>query len=593
LSRCSPALTLSSFHNEAHVIGKLRSFISLPEVLRVAALILLSALIWCAIMHRWTAESWRTPLLYAGEGEKGGDAQFYFAEVKAAMDGRYWPLLQKRMPELGAPLVAVWNDYPTTEQFIIFLTGLVARGIGIFAACNLMTMLAQVLAAVAMYAVCRTLGNRWYWSLVAAVAFGFAPYAFVRGENHLDLTFYWHIPLCLLVTRWISVGQGLPIGSKKFWLSLVIAFVTGLQNQYYTFMFIQLVLLGALAQWARHGWRAVLSPFAVCASSLLGFVLTIFDSIVFQIQHGRNPGAVLRNYSQMEFYALKLLDLCIPFPGHRLFSGLADHYAAIVLVRGEAPPSGYLGLVGIAGLITLAGVTFVRLAKNSSPMPLEAAQILWIIVEGSVGGFNAIAGLFGFYLFRCTGRYSIFILALALLFLARQLSRWTRDRPVLAATGAATLLFVVLLDQTPPMVQRNQIKEIAQMVDSDRTLSAEMERRLSPGAMIFQLPLIDFPEAFPGACYDHFRPYLFSRHLRFSFGLIKGRPGNEWMQSLSNVSAPEAIDILKQHGFAAIYVDRAQNPDLGRRLFQGFSKMSLPIAQSPRGDVFCVFLNER
>jgi hypothetical protein len=103
--------------------------------------------LWCTIMHRWTAAAWSTPLVYAGGGEKGGDAQFYFAEVKAAMDGRYRPLVQKRIPELGAPAVAVWNDYPTTEQFIISLTGLVARGIGIFAACNLMTMLAQVLAA--------------------------------------------------------------------------------------------------------------------------------------------------------------------------------------------------------------------------------------------------------------------------------------------------------------------------------------------------------------------------------------------------------------------------------------------------------------
>jgi hypothetical protein len=119
----------------------------------------------------------------------------------------------------------------------------------------------------------------------------------------------------------------------------------------------------------------------------------------------------------MEFYALKLVDLFIPFPGHRLFSALAEHYSGIVLVRGERPPAGYLGLVGIAGLASLAITTFARLVRRRAPMPLEAAQVLWIFLQATVGGLNAFLGVFGFYLFRATGRYSIFVLALALLFL--------------------------------------------------------------------------------------------------------------------------------------------------------------------------------
>src|SRR5438128_9159948 len=86
-----------------------------PDFLRGAALAVLTVILWCTIMHRWTAEAWRTPLVYAGNSEKSGDVQFYFAEVKAAADGRYWPLVQKKVPELGAPLGADWGDYPVTE----------------------------------------------------------------------------------------------------------------------------------------------------------------------------------------------------------------------------------------------------------------------------------------------------------------------------------------------------------------------------------------------------------------------------------------------------------------------------------------------
>src|SRR5207249_2171272 len=194
----------------------------------------------------------------------------------------------------------------------------------------------------------------------------------------------------------------------------------------------------------------------------------------------------------------------------------------------EIPPAGYLGLVGIAGLASLAITTFARLVRKSAPMPLEAAQVLWIVLQATVGGLNACLGVFGFYLFRATGRYSIFVLALALLFLVRQLSRLTKDKPILAMVGAATLVVAVLVDQTPPIITRRQIEQTAKTVDSDSRFTREIESRLPPEALLFQLPIVDFPEAFPGACYDHFRPYLFSRHLRFSFGAVKGRARDDW-----------------------------------------------------------------
>jgi hypothetical protein len=90
------------------------------------ALALLCALVWCTLMNRWTTTAWRTTLVYIA-GEESSDAPFYFAKVKAAIDGRYWPLLEKKIPELGAPAVATWEDRPEIEQVLIFVTGLIAR----------------------------------------------------------------------------------------------------------------------------------------------------------------------------------------------------------------------------------------------------------------------------------------------------------------------------------------------------------------------------------------------------------------------------------------------------------------------------------
>lgn len=571
------------------------SYVLGAELLRVAVLALLSILIWCTIMNRWSVTAWQTPLEYVENPATSGDAPFYFAAVKAAAGGHYRPLFAKKIPELGAPFGAQWNDYPTVEELLIFFTGLLARFVGLFAACNFMTMLAHLLAAVSMYAACRLLRCQWSWSFAVGLAFGFATYAFAHGEHHLDVTYYWHVPLCLLVSRWLTVSEGLAAKGWRFWFALAVAFLTGLQNQYYTFMFIQLAALGGLVQWLRRDWRAVLPALAVCASAMAGFALVNVDTLIFQFLHGPNPAAVVRYYSQMEFYALKIADLFIPFPGHRFFSHLAEYYFANVLIRGETPPAAYLGLVGIIGLFALAIVTFVRLTKTPpAAVPLEGAQTLWILLQSTVGGINGLLGVFGFQLFRSTNRYSIFILALALIFMARRLSALTVNHRLAAAGGAVLLAVIALIDQTPRIASVTEIQQIAQTVRSDETFVREIESRLPSAAMIFQLPIIEFPEASPSAnvsAYEHFRPYLFARHLRFSYGSDKGRPRDDWPRDLGGLSLSEAIDTLERYGFAAICVSRNGFEDKGEGLFQQCQEAGRgDIVQSPLGDLFCVFL---
>jgi hypothetical protein len=560
------------------------------DIVRAICLALLVTIIWCALMHRWTPSAWSTPLEYTDNPERNDDVLFYFAEAKAAMAGDYAPLHAKIFPQLGAPYQANWGDYPTTEQFIMWITGLLARAIGLFAACNFMVLLAHVLAAISMFAVCRALACKWEWSFAFGIAFAVAPYAFSRGEHHLDLTLYWHVPLCLLVTRWLTVGGGVRFGERRFIFAVALAFITGLQNQYYTFMFVQLVLIGGIVQWVRRGWRGFLPSVAICFSSAIAFLLLVFDNLIFLARHGRNPEGLVRTFGLVELYALKLTDLFVPFAGHRFFGAMADHYAHIVFVRGELPMSGYLGLIGIAGLIWLGVDTFIKQIKRTGPMPLEAGQTLWIFLQAGVGGLNALFALSGIYFFRATNRYSIFILALVLIFLARRLSRVLAGRNRLTSFIAATLVLIAIVDQTPPFVTGSQLAEMASTVDSDRQFTGNMESRLPDHAMVFQLPQIDFPEAAVAKRYHHLRPYLFSNRLRFSFGDVKGRHRDEWTRTLASTPPEQAVETLKQHGFSAIYVDRDEYQDRGNAVFESFSKMGFPIFKSPRGDLFCVII---
>src|SRR5437870_2524702 len=51
------------------------------------------------------------------------DAHQIAATVAAARRGDFVPFASKKLPSLGAPFVADWNDFPLTEDWIYYSTG--------------------------------------------------------------------------------------------------------------------------------------------------------------------------------------------------------------------------------------------------------------------------------------------------------------------------------------------------------------------------------------------------------------------------------------------------------------------------------------
>jgi phosphoglycerol transferase len=160
--------------------------------------------------------------------------------------------------------------------------------------------------------------------------------------------------------------------------------------------------------------------------------------------------------------------------------------------------------------------------------------------------------------------------------------------------AAATLCVVIALwDQTPPLVSAKDLEETAGMVASDRRFTEKMEERLPPNAMIFQIPIMEFPESpVPGVgAYDHFRPYLYSRQLRFSFGSDKGRPEEKWQQQLGQSQLGEVVGRLESYGFSALYVNRDGFADKGEALLKALKEIGRgDVIESDQGDLFCVLL---
>ena len=106
-------------------------------------------------------------------------------------------------------------------------------------------------------------------------------------------------------------------------------------------------------------------------------------------------------------------------------------------------------------------------------------------------------------------------------------------------------------------------------VASDGAFTLSLEAALPAGAMLFQLPVVDFPEGqriLGAGDYEHLRPYLHAKRLRFSYGSDKGRPQDAWQRRVESLEPAPMAEALERMGFAGIVVNRKAYPDAAQEL---------------------------
>ena len=109
--------------------------------------------------------------------------------------------------------------------------------------------------------------------------------------------------------------------------------------------------------------------------------------------------------------------------------------------------------------------------------------------------------------------------------------------------------------------------------------------------MIFQLPPNSFPEFgrhFQMYDYSHFRCYLHSHRLRWSYGALRGREVESWQSQLAPLPPDALVDKLVAAGFAGIYLDRKGHEAGGEPLVRSLLK-KLPQEPIRNGDGSLLF----
>lgn len=518
---------------------------------------------------------------------------------KAVADGELVPFLPQKVSRLGAPFGADWSEYPVSDKALFLVFGNLARFTGVNAASNFAVMFSVITAALSFYGCTRFMRARREWCFGAALLFAFTYSSFSRGLPHLWLAYTYTVPLALLTCWLIGSSSRLRWPSAGVIFCLGSAAVIGVSNPYNLYFFLLLAGLATGAQWLWHGRKGNFWMGVACGLVAVGaYVLLQSDGLLYGgDEHA--PSLIARNYAATELYSLKLVEFFVPPTNHHsaVLASLGHRYLRWASFKGEVF-SPYLGLVGAVGLAWIFVELTRRLARGTiQRVPAYGMQIGWILIFAAPGGINSLLALtFGLNIFRATNRFSVFVSGIVLMFLAARMSRLSRGWPRWQCVGLMLLCVGIgLYDQVPKGQLPANSVAIRNVVEADAALGRKIEKALPPGSMVFQLPVVDFPEWRPPQSlpeYDHFRLYLATRSIRFSYGSLKYRAAFQWQHEYEKLDPLAMVSALEEIGFAAICVDRRGYADHAEGLLSAFRDLGKPVLEdSANGELVVITLN--
>lgn len=541
------------------------------------------------VMRLWKADL-RVPFFYSTGGVViRGDLLEDARLVKAIGENGWY----RDDPRLGTPHGIHLQDIPTQNLVQIALLKVMILLAGDFGlVLNLYFLAGFVLVALSALFVLRRFGVSAVPAAIASLLYAFLPYHFFRGENHLSLAGYFLVPEGILLALWLSDGSlrcsrraesGGPALGRQMWLAIAICVLLGSTDAYYAFFTCFLLAAAAASAFAKRRSAKTLAVgllliSIISASLALGEFPTIWHAF-----HRTANFVFTRSLGDSETYGLKIVQMLLPIEGHRLppFARLHERYHAQAPLVNENEAAA-LGVFGSAGFLFLLAIIFGVRLRSSHPRLLRQIAFLALaaLLLATTGGFGTLVAVVISPQIRGYNRISIFIGFLALFALALiaddlwRKPKTRSGRAILLGTMLGVLLLGCLDQTSEHFVPPYEDDRMA--FQSDAEFVGRIEERLPSGAMVFQLPYVPFPESpevYRMSAYDHFRAYLHSHTLRWSFGALKGGEGDAWQRRVAGASSTE--DLLKELALAAfsgLYIDRFGYPDGGGQLIAALSR---------------------
>jgi phosphoglycerol transferase len=541
-------------------------------------LVLVVIATWCGVYGRIPGtERFRVPVEYNGDGLSVMAVMQGFSEIPAP-----WNL---HIDRLAAPYGANWNDYPLPEKLLYYLGGVLARFVDAGATANMLLMIGFVFNALGFCWAARRLGSSPLRAASGAIMFAFSTYMLWRCLPHLILVYAGHIPILFYLCHKLQRGS---LDRRALWVwGSVYIVVSALLNPYY-FIFVLLMLMLVGIRLALRGQkRDAIVAGALVVEGVLAFLINQSNVFLYKWRHGANSAFSARILNEQMLFGLRLPDLFMPFDHPIKAWGKFAHANYFLPGIGTENTAAFLGLVGCAGLLAMVALSVGRgMRRQAERIPYESWFVLVAYLLGSTGGVALLLGAFGFSWLRASARYSIVILCAVLLWSGRTF-KFPRWRVLGAGLWVALAAFTAFesYDAWAP-IRRTPL---AAKVMADRVLASDLESHLPRGAAVFQIPVMGYPEAgriYGLFDYEPFRPYFWSKTLRFSYGEHRGRDRDKWQAACARKPVQDMVKELAEKGFSAVLVHRVGYVDRGRAMETALASIGLTrIAGNADGDM--------
>ncbi|HKR21915.1 MAG TPA: hypothetical protein VJS17_04930, partial [Pyrinomonadaceae bacterium] len=419
-------------------------------------------------------------------------------------------------------------------------------------------------------------------SLLGSLLYTFIPYHFFRGEGHLFYAAYYLVPLMVLVILWTYFGtlQLIKPGTRrpslnfrnfKAIFSLIVAVLIASSGAYYSFFGCFLLLVvGLIALIQKRDLYPLITAAILVGVISITTVVNLSPHIGYLREHG-NPQSMARSAQEAERFGLKIAQMLLPISGHRVsyLAKLKHDYSHAPLTNENNNAS--LGFAGAIGFFLLLGALLIHRDPRDELLLALSKLNLAALLLATIGGFGSLFALLISPHIRSYNRISIYIAFFCVFAVVVMLDGIARRRVktkqarIIFGVVVCVVLVLGILDQTSKFFVPDYRGLKAEWIDQDDFVT-RAEQTVPSGSMVFQLPYVPFPEAPPvhGMLdYDHLKAYLHSKSLRWSYGAIRGREGDEWQKSVASLPVPEFLQSLAFAGFNGVYVDRHGYEDKG------------------------------
>ena len=488
-----------------------------------------------------------------------------------------WPIGMWLPWAIMAALMAVFDE-PGTAINLYWLATVVTSGLG------------------ATYAL-RRLRVAPTLAFVLGILYACQPYTFYRNVGHINLAFPL-VPLLALLCLRVAGTRPSDETSGERALTLAACAAQGFCYVYYSFFACILLVAAAPIGWLRTGSGRLARRAAAAVLLLaLGTAITILPSVLYWQSNGTNRDLAYKAPQETDLFGLKLRHLLVPLSDHVFppFQALALKMERAGFPGENENVYSKLASVGSLGFLALLLFTIGRAAGLLPPRDEEldgaAALTLATLFVSLVGGLASFFSVFVSPEIRAYNRIVVFLSFFSLLAVGTLLSRAATRWPRLASLEprsrmllAAGLLGAGLLDEIPAAHLEFLRAGSDAAFAEDRAFTREIEARLTPGSMVFQLPAMTIPidrtTRPPMVYYDPGRAYVHSRTLRWSWGAIIGRT-HDWQTGVASFPPAELVRTLAVAGFSGVWLDRYGYDGSYRRRYDLVERELVSVASQP------------